>query len=108
MTEPTREELIELCESAIAPEDSWYDRDSQGAQAQLGEAWALLRAGCEFTLADDPKSTDKTWWISVYSKGFNYFEWGGMDDDDHKLLKDDRFYIPTAASIHQAKGGDWY
>ena len=44
----TREELIAICEKATVPQSKWWDRDSAGAIQQMGMAWALLKAGCEF------------------------------------------------------------
>ena len=45
-----REELVALCERARVPQDKWQNRDSERAQRQIGEAWVLLSAGCEFKI----------------------------------------------------------
>lgn len=100
----TREVLIELCERGTVPEDQWHDRDSQGAQTQLGKAWALLRAGCDFAdVSDDPDLGDHggTIWIRIYSKGFKHFDWNGG-------LENDLFYIPSEERLDRADGKDWY
>lgn len=100
----TREELIALCEDAIRPESAWRDRDSESAHRQVGEAWALLRAGCEFTIeCDDPATNDKTIWVRIVSAGFQYFEWG---EDEFK--RSEVFYIPTRERLNSAGEGDWY
>lgn len=98
--QPTREQLIELCERGIVPESEWRNRDSSGAQQQLGKAWALLRAGCAFRVADSPRSDANTWWIEFTFKGFNYFEVGELEEDTR--------YIPTAARLDAHGGSDWY
>lgn len=97
----TREHLIDLCERGIVPELEWNDRDSAGAQQQLGKAWALLKAGCEFRVASDPKSTADTLWIEVTCRGFGYFDWDGEPDVE-------RFYIPTDLRLRKRAGRDWY
>ncbi len=105
MAPPNREELIQLCEDGIVPEEHWHDRDSEGAQRQLGEAWALLKAGCEFEVLSD-RSDEDTWWVTIRSKGFQYFELG----EDAGKLEDTR-YIPTRARLDKATEvvrRDWY
>jgi len=100
----TRQDLIDLCERGIVHENRWHDRDSQGAQVQLGKAWALLRAGCQFNdVSEDPDLGDHggTIWIQVVSKGFNYFFWDGE-------MEEDLFYIPTEERLQKAGGRDWY
>lgn len=106
-TDWTRDELIEICERAIVDQERWTDRDSQRSQARLGEAWALLRAGCDWHLADEPATDTKTIWIEVYSQGFDWFE-GGYDGRDDSFLKCDLFYLPTPSRLDKADGGDWY
>lgn len=98
----TREELITLCELALVSQDKWHDRDSERSQAHIGKCWALLKAGCEFRPSTEaPCITDeKTIWIEVISKGFDYFEVGN--------LKKNTFYLPTLKRLQQCKGGDWY
>lgn len=101
----TREALIDLCRIAIVPESNWRNRDSASAQKQIGEAWALLRAGCEFTQTNrgDMATTNDTIWIEISSRGFNSFEFGDEGHYDHDL-----FYIPTPDRLDRANGGDWY
>jgi len=97
---PTREDLIDLCERGLVPQSKWRDRDSAKAQLQLGEARVLLRAGCDFTLAGSPLSTEDTWWIEVVYRGFGWFE-------EHEMY-DETFYIPTAQRLAKRAGNDWY
>lgn len=100
----TRDELIALCEAASRSESAWHDRDSARAQRQIGEAWALLRAGCEFSIDETMEDFGgKTIWIRIVSKGFQFFEWG---DDEFK--DKDTFYIPTRHRLDEAGEGDWY
>lgn len=103
-TEPTRDELIKICERGFVPQRLWRNRDTAGAQIQLGHAYALLRAGCDFHVAlapSSPSSDDKTWWIWITYKGFGAFDHGGVDDEE-------MFYLPTAARLDSVNGGDWY
>lgn len=105
----SREDLISLCEDAIRPESVWHDRDSEQAHRQVGEAWALLKAGCEFTVLDGQKNdgsftlvTDnKTIWVEIRSRGFAHFDWGGD-------YRDDSFYIPTRQRLDTCGDKDWY
>ena len=99
------EELIKLCEAAVVPVEKWWDRDSAEAQKQVGKALALLRAGCEWKLADSPESTEKTIWILITYPGFNAVEYGRNDRD---YWEEDLFYIPTAERLAAREGGDWY
>lgn len=103
MTEYTREQLIDLCQRAPVPQDRWTDRDTAGAQRQVGEALMLLKAGCDFDLSDNDnlKTDAKTIWVNIRFKGFDYFE----DSDE---LQSEVFYIPTEESITKANGDDWY
>lgn len=98
----TRDDLIALCEQALVPEGNWRDRDSESAQRQIGECWALLRAGCpwRFETGKGTTTNAKTIWIVVESKGFMYFE----DGAPTRSL----FYIPTPAQLREASGRDWY
>lgn len=101
---PTREALIELCDRGLVPQEHWYNRDSAKSQRQLGEARQLLLAGCAFELSDDPRSDVDTWWVTIYSEGFNYHELGAEDGG----LDVDLFYLPTAQRIERNLNGDWY
>lgn len=99
---PTREDLIALAERGIVPESKWADRDSAGAQMQLGKAWALLRAGCEFRFASSPEQTEDTHWVEITYQGFQYVEQGeGFEETD-------TFYLPTASRLERKAGHDWY
>jgi hypothetical protein len=99
-----REDLVALCEEAVRPESAWHDRDSAGAHRQLGEAWALLKAGCDFhVIRSGSLATDaKTIWVEISYRGFNAFEYGS---DHHEA---ETFYIPTAGRLSRAGSGDWY
>ena len=103
MSDPTREDLIALCEQASVPESKWWNRDSSDAQKQVGECWSLLRAGCEFAvLRQGSLASDKrVWWIEITYRGFGFFDWGAP-------LERDTFYLPTADRLASRDGGDWY
>lgn len=99
---PTREMLLELCERALSvPQSSWSNRDSSAATRQLGEAYALLRAGCEF----DVRRDGRTYWVRITYHGFDYFE-GSYDGPG--FPDDERFYVPTAERLDESAGRDWY
>jgi hypothetical protein len=100
--EELRAHLIELCERAIVPESKWSDRDTPRSQERIGVAWAFLKAGCDFRMADDPKATDDTLWVEISHKTFNSFEMGeGYEEEE-------LFYIPTDARLRRTEGRDWY
>lgn len=105
MSELSRDALIALCRRGVVPVDQWRDRDSAGAQKQLGEALALLEAGCDFRQASHAEPTTSTIWIMITYPGFNAFEYGRDDIANHD---DDLFYIPTLDRLERAAGGDWY
>ena len=107
----TREELIAICEKATVPQSKWWDRDSAGAIQQMGMAWALLKAGCEFRVIKEDNATDiekvsntitdeKTIWIDITYKGFRAFEGG-----DEEMTT---FCLPTKERLKQVDGDDWY
>ncbi len=104
MSEPTREHLVDLCTRGVVQHDRWADRDSANAQRQLGEARALLAAGCRFQVirVGNLASDAGTWWVCIEFRGFQAFEYG----IDH--MEDETFYIPTAERLANADGGDWY
>ena len=101
----TREKLIEICEKATVKESDWNNRDSADAQRQLGEAWALLKAGCEFFVRTSGNcATDtKTIWIEIESLGFKYFECGSTNSKDSET-----YYLPTEERLADRAGKDWY
>lgn len=100
----TRDELLALCERGFVRQDAWGNRDSAAAQRQLGECYALLRAGCEFTV--EPEVKYGAHWVTVSFRGFGYFE-GTYDGRGE--LDDERFYVPTAERLDRAgTGQDWY
>lgn len=111
-TDWTREELVAICERGAVPVGKWRNRDTAGAQIQMGRAWALLKAGCDFSVhpakPQDVKSgcfTDEhTIWLDCYWPGFQAFEYGR---DDQRNWDDDGFYLPTPARL-DADGDDWY
>lgn len=105
-TDYTRDELIAICVMAVVPESEWRNRDSEMAQVQLGSAWALLRAGCDFRVIVQEghiATNHETIWIEVTSKGFNYFEWGGSES-----MNEETFYLPTPERLDKVRGKDWY
>ncbi len=96
----TREEVIALCDAAVRPESTWFNRDSAAAQMQVGELRALLMSGCEFVKEDQSTLDKRTHWITVSFKGFNYFEEGDLHYST--------FYLPTQERLDQVGEGDWY
>ena len=100
----SREELIELCTDGVVPQGKWRNRDSASAQIQLGQARALLAAGCEFHVITrgSMASDDKTIWVEISWFGFSHFEY------DSNATDDDTFYIPTRARLDRVNGEDWY
>lgn len=101
----TREDLIALCEDGVRPERVWSNRDSQGAHAKLGEAWALLKAGCEFHVhgeGDDPAPDEETIWLTIRSRGFQAFELGS------EYMDEDLYYLPTRERLECVGERDWY
>lgn len=129
--DPTREELIALCEQGFVGETNWHNRDSAKAMMQLGEAYALLKAGCEFRILrgdetnNDPRAghqkrgdmswkgmaSDKnTWWVQFFVQGFDFHENGGPEfNDGYDFRQEETAYIPTALRLKKRGiGEDWY
>lgn len=105
-TPEERAELIAICEASSVPESAWSDRDSYGAQFQVGQCWALLRAGCDFRIhaaEDDPSPDADTIWVTTYGEGFQRFEHGNDVDKEKEL-----HYLPTRARLAAVAGKDWY
>ena len=100
-SELTREDLIALCTDGVVPHDRWRNRDTSSAQRQLGEACALLAAGCEYFIEREIQLS--AYWVHITFRGFGSFEYG-----DEAPLEEERFYIPTRLSLDNAAGGDWY
>lgn len=105
----SREDLVQLCTDGVVPQEKWRNRDTSGAQRQLGEARALLAAGCDFfvlhgTGTHSLRTDENTIWVSIEWHGFEHFEYGA----DSHLTENDTFYIPTRARLDAANGGDWY
>jgi hypothetical protein len=106
MTQPeySRDNLIEICERAFVPQSHWSNRDTSGAQKQLGECYALLRAGCGFRIirGSDLRTDDRTIWLEVESQGFAHFDYDGGEDYD-------TYYLPTPERLESSgPGNDWY
>jgi len=99
-----RQDLIKLCQDAVVPIKKWGDRDCSDAHRQLGEAWALLKAGCPFKiLTDKDLKTDRnTIWVEISFTDFSGFE----ANIDHNASE--TFYIPTRERLNNNKGKDWY
>jgi hypothetical protein len=102
-TDYTREELISICERAVVLENHWLDRDSADSQRQIGECWALLKAGCEYKILTigSLKTDEKTIWVKITFDGFAKFDWNGGQDEEN-------YYLPTPERLEERKGGDWY
>lgn len=109
--EYSREELIKLCEKAIVLEKNWIDRDSSYSQKEIGEAWALLKAGCDFRILREgcgcTQSDEKTIWIEINYCGVGYFE-GSGDLEKPAGKESETYYIPTEKRLKEANGDDWY
>lgn len=108
--EEVRQHLIDLCERGVVPQEHWSNRDTPGAQEQLGRAWVLLSAGCDFTI--DTSGDDfggSTIWVRITHRTFTSFD-GCLDDhacrESHD--DDDLFYLPTDKGLRAAAGRDWY
>lgn len=100
----TRETLIELCQDGLVPQTKWYNRDSASAQRQLGEALALLSAGCNYRVLRERgglDTNDQTIWLEIESEGFAYHDYDGPLDRDN-------YYIPTRNRLDENAGSDWY
>lgn len=109
--DPTREELIALCLRATPQQSVWSNRDSSAAVMQMGQAWALLSCGCEFTILRDPSglnSDASTWWVEITFHGFSVFDGMCSDDDIADFVETESFYIPTAARIDARPDRHWY
>jgi len=92
-----RDYLISLCEKAIVKQDNWTDRDSASSQVQIGKAWALLKANCDYkAIQQNEQIID----LTIEYKGFSYFEMLDMEKD--------YFYIPTEKLLEKMNGKDWY
>lgn len=97
----SREELLSICEAAFVPQDRWKNRDSASAQRQLGECYALLKAGCAFVVTDRVhKDTLRTIGVDITFHGFGYFEVGYVETDS--------FYLPTRLRLAESSMRDWY
>lgn len=104
--EITREVLVEICERSVVPVAEWRDRDTPRSQERLGTAWALLKAGCVWRIAEDmyrdrPQERDETIWIYITYPGFGTFDWGAEHEEE-------LFYLPTEARLKRRTGEDWY
>lgn len=100
-----RQDLIKLCEDGIVSCKKWGNRDTSDAQRQLGEAWALLKAGCDFEILqekDGLNTSDKTVWVKIRFTDFSGFENGYPNNAA------DIFYLPTIARLTENKNSDWY
>lgn len=106
--EYTREQLIKLCHLGIVQKENWLDRDTSDAHRQLGEAWALLAAGCDFEILrqGDLATDDKTIWIEIHFDSFMTFEAGETGNREYQSAE--TYYLPTPLRIAEAKGKDWY
>lgn len=109
-TDYNREELIGLLAQSFVPEERWHDRDSARAQKQVGECLALLKDGCDFEVLTTGhlKTDDKTVWVKIWFKDFQYFEYHDKEESERNQKGSDTFYIPTGERLNKAEGSDWY
>ncbi len=106
-TDYTREELIQICEQAIVPEEKWGNRDSPDSMDQLGRCAVFLKCGCEFWIHPPAKESgchmdERTIWLSIDHKTFNTFEYGGG------YTESESYWLPTPQRLADAEGDDWY
>ncbi len=96
-----REDLIAICERAIVPFARWSgrNRDTADAQRQLGECWALLKAGCPFRI----EAYAQAGMILVY---IDFPEEVGAKPQKEQL-KYQRYYLPTVGRLETMAGLDW-
>lgn len=104
----SRSNLIAICEAAVVPVEAWRNRDTPGAQEQLGKAWMLLKAGCKFHIHPPSEKSgcftdERTIWLTIDWPSFNTFEYGGDVD-----YNSDTFYLPTPKRLRERQGTDWY
>lgn len=102
--EYTRDDLLAICQAAFVPQEKWRNRDTSGAQRQLGECYALLKAGCDFRILRGGRyldTDDRTIWVEVEFRGFRYFDHDGGTEDE-------TYYLPTRERLERAAGRDWY
>lgn len=96
--------LISICERARVPMKKWLNRDSASAQKQVGEVWALLRAGAPYKVNFEGNTcvtNENTIWIEIEYHGFNYFEIGDEG------VEHDTYYLPTDKRLADRDGEDW-
>lgn len=112
MEKYNRKDLIEICEKAFVSEDKWHDRDSESSQCQLGECYALLKAGCDFEVIykdDICETNENTIWLYVYSHGFGWFEsFNEPNERTRNEMEEHHYYLPTMKRLKEANGDDWY
>lgn len=103
----TREILVDLCARAVVPIGRWSNRDSADAQQQVARAGWLLAAGAEFNIltVGSLATSEKTIWVEIDWPGFNAVEYGY---ENRANWESENFYLPTAARLDRAAGGDWY
>jgi hypothetical protein len=109
----SREDLIAICEAAIVPEAKWANRDSASAHQQIGELWALLKAGCEYRIRDrkndeNCRTDSQTIWIDVKFTGFKAFEYAENANERREFREEEMYYLPQPACLADRKGADWY
>jgi hypothetical protein len=111
MTEYSREKLIEICEKSIVPLALWGDRDTPSAQERIGLCWALLKAGCHFSILVKPENKgdrcvtdERTIWLRIRWPSFLDIECGEEGDCSNEEV----FYLPTEKRLKENKGDDWY
>lgn len=101
----TREQLINICEKSFVPQTKWRNRDTADSILGVGKCLALLKAGCHFEIKEE--TTESTIWIQFFVRDFGWFE-GSQDCKDGNQSHDYYFYLPTAKTLEEVNGGDWY
>ena len=136
MRNPTRKELISICEAAVVPYQKWNNRDSYAAQVNLDSIYKGLNAGVKYTLTPEMNHSlgyESTYIISFkkptkkqmsnlcsyslnidsredYFAEFGYegemFDGNGIDWNNSYDYRCG--YMPTRKKLNEINGEDWY
>jgi len=81
----TREELIAACIKSISNcHNSEGEQQAENLRS-VGEAWALLQDGCDFTILE---ASPQRIIVSIVFEGFNAFEYGSdLEQLEHKTIE---------------------
>lgn len=102
----SREELIKICEQAIVSEKKWKHGDTPVSMAQLGRAWAYLKAGCKFEVHSNKFAMPKPPHKSDIYFSITHHCFDSVLNENYDKEKE-TFYLPTPEKLIAANGGDW-